>query len=56
VADDTFTVAVEIATIAEVTGPIADASDRVGATGGSFLIDNDAAHSTRLRGVWPCAS
>jgi len=50
-----FTVVVRIATNVSAVSRIIDASDRVGATGGTFVVDNDA-HTTWLTGVWPCAS
>jgi signal transduction histidine kinase len=52
---DFFTVTVHIAAHTPVTDQIADAADRVGATGGAFTVDNDG-YSSRLEGTWPCAS
>ncbi|MDT3442687.1 histidine kinase [Pseudofrankia sp. BMG5.37] len=52
---DSFTVVVRITMNVSAADRITDASDRVGATGGIFIVDNDA-HTTWLTGVWLCAS
>jgi signal transduction histidine kinase len=53
---DSVAVTVTIASDAAATNRFADAADRVSATGGTFIIDNDDALTIRLQGVWPCAS